>query len=325
MKRELLISPSLYTLFLYLILNDNWDKSDYILSSRIPRQVHERLRSMGLDVFSSKKAPKNKILAGVHENVEYAKYLYYSRHKHYDVVWGNDEFHLSYKYRNHGIEVIEDGTFNSESRSFFKRRQVKQDCLLVNFWLYWLWRDYVPYGYDHCVKHVWHTSKITLPDEIAGKGRLVDLQGLWDAKGKKAKEKILGAFSLDTDLLSEINDYSTVLVTQTLPIPDSDKIAIYKNLTKDVDESNLLIKTHYAEKTDYGKFFPKARVVSAPVPFQLFDLLGFRPSTLLTVSSSAVIPFIRDGVKVTFLGTEIDERIKKVYGVIRYSDFLKQS
>ncbi len=321
MGKELLITPSLYTFFLYCLINDDWDKSDYVFSSRIPMSIHVRLKELGLDVYSERKISKNKILAAFEENIRYVKYLFYSRHKHYDKIYGNDEFHLSYKYRNQGIEIIEDGTFNSETKQFFKRRRIRQDWLLINFWFYWFWRNYIPYGYDRCVKRVWHTSKIILSDEIRDKGRIIDLRNLWNSKSQKNKEKILEAFSLDSSLLSDIKNYSTVLVTQVLPIPEKDKIEIYKKLVKDVDESKLLIKTHYAEKTKYDKFFPKAKIVSAPIPFQLFDLIGFYPSTLLTISSSAILPFIREGVKVTFLGTEIDERIKKVYGVIRLSDF----
>lgn len=43
----------------------------------------------------------------------------------------------------------------------------------------------------------------------------------------------------------------------------------------------------------------------------------------MTISSSAILPFVKEGVEVVFWGTEIDERIKKVYGVIRYSDIIK--
>lgn len=321
--KELLVTPSLYTLFLYTLINKNWDKSDYVLSSRIPVIVHDNLKKMGIDVYSTKAISRNKLKAFMQDNIEYINYLFYSMNKKYDKVYGNDEFHLSYKYRNSGIELIEDGSFNSESREFFIKRRIKQDALMLNFWVYWYWRNYLPYGYDRCVKVIWHTPNITLPLAIQDKGHIIDMVSLWNGKSQDAKKKIISIFSLPSSLLSEINNYSTVLVTQALPIPDEEKIEIYKGLTKDIDESTILIKTHYAENINYEKYFPKAKVVSAPVPFQLFDLMGFSPKKILTVSSSAILPFIKPGVDVTFLGTEIDDRIKNVYGIIRYSDLIK--
>ncbi|WP_418551772.1 glycosyltransferase family 52 [Prevotella sp.] len=324
MKKNLLVTPSLYSLFLYFLLVDDWDKSDYVLSARIPLLVHDKLRSLGLNVYSEKKMSKIKFFAAVQENIEYLKYLIYSRNKHYDAVYGNDEFHLGYKYREQGIELIEDGPFNSESKKFFEERRLKQDFYMLNYWGYWFWRNYIPYGYDKCVKKIWHTKNIILSDDIKSKGILINLSELWKSKTDNAKRKILEAFSVEPSLLTELEHYSTVLVTQSLPIPEKDKINIYKELVKGIDESQILIKTHYAESTKYEEYFPKAKIISAPIPFQLFELMDFHPTTILTISSSAIIPFIKQGVKVTFLGTEIDDRIKKAYGVIRYSDIVNK-
>ncbi len=320
---NLLLSPSLYTLFLYTLIDDSWLKSDYVLSTRVPLPIHDRLRELGAQVYTVPVSNKNLLKRAILENFEYMKYYIKSRGKKYSKVYGNDEVHHCYKYREAGIELIEDGPFNSESMEFFKRRRWKQDCYMLNFWFYWLWRDYIPYGYDRKVKTVWHTESIKLNEKIEAKGKLIDLRMIWEGKSDIQKSNILSLFSMDLSFINELSSYNNVLVTQVLPIPDDEKISIYRSLVAGIAEEELLIKTHYAEGTDYKKYFPKAKVVSAPVPFQLFDLMGFCPKRLMTISSSAILPFVKEGVEVVFWGTEIDERIKKVYGVIRYSDIIK--
>lgn len=321
---NLLVTPSLYTLFLYTLIDNTWPQSDYVLSTRIPSIIHENLRKMGADVYSAPLPHGNKISNILCENANYIKYLISSKDKKYDKIYGNDEFHYSYKYREKGIELIEDGPFNSENKSFFQQRKWKQDIYLLNFWGYWFWRNYIPYGYDQKVKRIWHTKKIKLNQEIELKGILLDLKDAWDKKDKSQKEKILSLFSMNATIMEDINHYKNVLVTQILPIPDHEKVEIYKKMISNINEEQVLIKTHYAENTDYKRFFPKAKIINAPIPFQLFELLNYKPSHIFTISSSAIIPFIKENTQVTFLGTEIDERIKNAYGIIRYEDILKR-
>lgn len=321
---NLLLTPSLYTLFLYTLIDETWSQSDYVLSTRIPCLIHDNLRKIGANVYTVPQMPDNLILKLLRENTEYIRYLIKSRKKHYDKVYGNDEFHHSFKYREQGIELIEDGPFNSESKHFFQRRIWRQDVFLLNFWFYWLWRGYTPYGYDRKVKKIWHTPKINLNPGIASKGISLDIRDAWEKKSKTEKEQILLLFSLESSLVEEINQYKNVLVTQILPIPDNEKINIYKKMTTGIDESTLFIKTHYAENTNYQKYFPKAKIVNAPIPFQLFELLNYTPTQVYTISSSAILPFIKDNTQIMFLGTEIDDRIKNAYGIIRYEDILKK-
>ena len=322
--KNLFISPSLYSLFLYILLDESWDKSDYILSYRIPKIIHDNIRNKGIEVYSTPIFTGNILKRAILENLEYLKFLKYSSEKKYNKIYGNDEFHYSYKYREKGIDIIEDGPFNSESKQFFKKRRFKQDSYLFNYWFYWLWRNYIPYGYDYKVKKIWHTDKIKLPKEINSKGSIINLTELWNNKNNKQKEDILSVFGIDVSLIHDINKYNHVLVTQVLPIPDKDKIKIYKSMVGKIDERKLLIKTHYAENTDYAKAFPKAKIISTPVPFQLFELLDYSPNNIYTISSSAVLPFIKKDTNITFLGTEIDERIKKEYGLITLEKILNK-
>lgn len=329
--KDLFIGVSLYSLFLYTLINNNWQKSHYVLSDRIPLVIHKQLKSLNIEVYTQKtrqsKKLIGKIINRILNNLDYLKYIIYSKNITYNNIYGNDEFFLSFKYRNKGINLIEDGPFNKESEEFFKKRQIKQERFLINYWLYWRWRKYLPYGYDNSVKTIYHTKNIELPKKISSKGITIDIKDLWEHKSESQKLDILKLFDISSATVKKLNSCKSVLVTQILPIPDEEKIHIYKKMLLDnnIEESDLLIKTHYAEKTRYKKYFPKAQIIDKPVPFQLFDLLGYLPQNILTISSSAITTFIRPNTNIVFLGTEIDKRIAELYGIVTLDDLIRNN
>lgn len=324
-KKDLFCAPSLYSLFLYTLINEDWTKSDYVLA-RVPMVIHDRLRQLyGVTVYNyPARFDKNPIKKLYLRNKDYLNYCSEFRKREYERVWGNDEFPASYIYRKQGIILIEDGAFNSYSKEETARRQHHNDISYLNYWFYWILKGYVSYGWSKEVKQIYHTEAIELPEGIAHKGIRIDLKEQWSRLSVQRKKEIFELFGMSDDFVNKINEYSTVLVTQDLPIPGEDKIAIYEKMTEGMDMSKVLIKTHYAEKTDYSKVFPESTIISMPVPMQFFSLLGYNPTKVMTVSSGAVGPFIKDGVEVVFLGTEIDPRIVACYGVITKETYMSK-
>lgn len=324
-KQDLLISPSLYTFFLYTLINEDWTKSDYVLSDRIPQVVLERLKdkcSSEVYLYRNEIYDKNYIKRFIECNKSYSSFCKWNRDRKYERVWGNDEIAASFPYRNQGIILVEDGPFNSKPKAFFEKRRWKVEALYLKFWFYGVFRRYISYGWDHSVKKIYHTSANKLPEGIANKGIEISIDKLWDNLPSAKKYEILDFYGLSNEFIEKLNSFDNVLVTQIVPLPEEEKIDIYRSLVKDVDESKLLIKTHYAEDTDYKKYFPKAQVISMPVPMQLFGLVGYQPQHVYTISSSAITPFVKKGVDVKFLGTEIDERLVSAYGIVRLEDVL---
>ena len=323
-KRDLFIAPSIYSLLLYTIINDNWTKSDFVLSDRIPLVVHESLRNnFGCFVYSYLGYKRvGYIKRFINANKYYFAFKKAFKHRGYDRIWGNDEFTPSYLYRNQGIILVEDGAMNSHPKRFIKKDQLKHDVFLLPFWFHWIFKHYTSFGWNNRVKTIYYTTTISLPEPISHKGIQLDMQKIWNSLSQERKDDILKMFGLEKGFVDKLYSFDTVLVTQILPIPDEDKIAIYKKMTTGMDMSKVLIKTHYAETTDYKKSFPESTVINMPVPMQLFALLGYNPSRVMTVSSSAVAPFIKEGVDVVFLGTEIDPRIAASYGIMTKETYM---
>lgn len=322
-NKELFCAPSLYSLFLYTLINENWTKSDFVLA-RIPDVIIENLRRLyNVKVYNYPvcfcKNPLKKIFM---RNKHYFDYKKSIMGKRYEKVWGNDEFPGSFPFRKQGIFLIEDGAFNSYTKHDTYKRQHHNDIVYLSYWYECLFSNYVSYGWDDSVKLIYHTPSVSLPREIAHKGVLIDLKDKWESLSEIRKREIFDLFGIKLKFIEEMKEYTTVLVTQDLPIPDVDKIAIYKRMTEGMDMSKVLIKTHYAEKTDYSKVFPESTVISMPVPMQLFSLIGYNPSKVMTISSGAVGPFIKEGVEVVFLGTEVDPRIVAKYGVMTKETYM---
>ena len=324
-KENLLITPSLFTLFLYLLLNDRWQKSDYVLNCRIPQVIHDNLRDAGAAVYTDYLKDKgNTVFDKLKQNITYWQYLFYSKNFVYANVYGNDEFYLSMKYRNIGIKIVEDSPYFN-NRQLLKKRRLKLYAGLLNYWFYWIFKDYVPFGFDSKVSVIYHTTFNQLPDEIAHKGIPIDMKQLWQNKSEEEKQSILMIFGVEPTMVNNIGKYKTVLVTEVLPIPDNEKIDIYKSLLQDneIKQSELLIKTHYAEKTDYRKAFPEATIINTPVPAQLLDVMGYVADKAITISSTAIFAFVKPQTQIIFKGTGFDERLKRVLGVIRLEDIVK--
>ena len=325
-RKDVFIAPSMYSLFLYTLINKDWENSDFILSDRVPLVIHDSLRkNFGSYVYTyegSKRIP-NRIKRFFVFNKIYWKFCIERPKVRYERVWGNDEFAPAFKYRKQGMLLVEDGSFNSESKDFIKKIQFRNDLYYLNYWFYWVFKRYVSYGWDNMVNVIYHTNAVTLPSAIKHKGVELCLQSQWNALDNKEKSDILRLFGVTTAFMNNLDNYSTILVTQDLPIPDEDKLAIYKDMTKDLDMSKVLIKTHYAEKLDYHKYFQESEVISLPVPMQLFGLLGYKPKKVMTISSSAITPFIDKDTEVIFLGTGIDKRLEDKYGLITIETYSK--
>ncbi|HEY5463246.1 MAG TPA: glycosyltransferase family 52 [Hanamia sp.] len=327
---ELLISPSLFTLFVFLLINKNWYKADYILLDRIPKSVVKNLRREGAKVIyiysgdSIGKSLFSKVLRIIIRNFEHLRlwWIYKGEYK-YSRIYGNDEIISSVPFRKFGITVIEDGSFNLQSKDFFEARVKKMHKYILTRLMYKNVCSYIPYGYDNFVNKIILTHEKGIDSNINHKVERVCLKTLWESKGKVERTAIQNVFGMSSDLVNSLNNYSTVLLTQPFGkkeggfMPEKDKVSIYFNLLKGSSYNSLLIKTHYAEKTNYRKYFKDSLVIDQPIPFQFFELFNYHPSKVITISSSAALKYKNENCEIIFTGTEIDKRIVEMYGIVR--------
>ncbi|WP_092737314.1 glycosyltransferase family 52 [Riemerella columbipharyngis] len=137
----------------------------------------------------------------------------------------------------------------------------------------------------------------TRNDHNDPKVEVVSLQALWDNSSERKKNFILDRFCFRRDLIDGLQKRSVIVLTQPF-YEDSwveeihteeQKIDLYRAAIEKEGESNVIIKTHPREKTDYKKYFPDAVVVSQPIPFELLELNGLRLKKAYTISSTAAL------------------------------------
>jgi len=327
---ELLISPSLFTLFVFLLINKNLCKADYILLDRIPKSVVKNLRGEGAKVIyihsgdSIGNSLFSKVLRIIIRNFEHVRLWWiYKGEYEYPHVYGNDEIISSVPFRKFGITVIEDGSFNLQSKDFFEARVKKMHKYIFTRLMYKNIYSYIPYGYNNLVRKIILTHEKAINSEINHKVEKVCLKSLWNYKTEAERSKIQNIFGITSNLVNSLNNYPTVLLTQPLGkseggfMTEKEKISIYSNLLKGSSSNSLLIKTHYAEKTNYRKYFTNSLIVDQPIPFQFFELFNYHPSKVITISSSAALKYKNENCEIIFTGTEIDKRIVEMYGIVR--------
>jgi hypothetical protein len=329
-SKELLISPSLFTLFVFLLINKNWCEADYILLDRIPKSVVKNLRRQGAKVIyihsgdSIGKSLFSKILRIIIRNFEFLRlsWIYKGEYK-YSRIYGNDEIISSVPFRKFGITVIEDGSFNLQSKDFFEVRVKKMHKYILTRFMSKDVYSYVPYGYNSLVKKIILTHEKVIDTMINDKVERISLKSLWKCKTEGERAKIQNVFGITNNLVNSLNDYPTVLLTQPLGkteggfMTEKEKISIYSNLLKGTLSNSLLIKTHYAEKTKYHKYFKSSLIIDQPIPFQFFELFNYHPTKVITISSSAALKYKNEDCEIIFTGTEIDKRIVEMYGIVR--------
>jgi hypothetical protein len=136
--------------------------------------------------------------------------------------------------------------------------------------------------------HVYLKDPAAAPPRIRSKVCQLDLAELYDAMPQADKTALLDLFACDPAVLSPLTPVR-VIATQPFSelgmMTESGKIAMYQGLINET-ETNVYIKPHPKETTDYARAFPGSVILDQKVPFELFWLAGLRDVEVYTVHSS---------------------------------------
>lgn len=171
-------------------------------------------------------------------------------------------------------------------------------------------------GLAENVQKIYLTGILPVPDIIENKVELFNLEHLWNQKSKEQKETIISILLPSGFDRGIIREYNVFLLTQPFSehsywhFLESDKIEVYQKLVSQYDESELVIKTHPAETTDYHKYFPKAQILDLPCPMELLVLMGLRAKTFISVNSTAIFG-LNDFPEKIISGYDVTPALKK--------------
>ena len=162
-----------------------------------------------------------------------------------------------------------------------------------------------------------------IPEIIKNKVEIINLKNKWEKLPLNKKSDILNIFNLNTDELEKIRkteNNKILLITQPFSedkfMSEEEKIELYKNIIKQYDFNEILIKPHPRETTNYNKIFPKIKVIRGNFPLEILMVLGVKFKEVVTVYSTAALNF-KGICNINYLGTVSYPEIKEKVGEIK--------
>lgn len=148
---------------------------------------------------------------------------------------------------------------------------------------------------------------------------ILDVKEKWENATENQKKQILNVFNCTNEDVLLLQSRNIVLFTQPLykDIPNfsiSDQVHLYKKVLSKYPPSQVIIKIHPRDEINYSVFFPKHKLFQKQIPSQLMEVLDIRHEKAITIFSTAVC--MSYPLQIDWYGTEVDERIFKVYGQI---------
>lgn len=309
---KIVLENSVYSFFLYLLIDNNWEQSIFILDEPLYDKVCKKMEKIKIYKYRDLSYKKHLILFYIEK---FRLFFYLFKMK----ILGDSSYYLygedmmmSYFYKKRKIHLIEDGTWSykirEEEKTFLKRlkRVIRLENPFYNF-----------SGEDNSVEKVYLTGLGEIPVSIKEKVEIVDLKKLWDEKTIEERNKILNFFDINLEKLKRIKSKKYLLLTQPLSedgtLSEKEKIEIYSEILSNYDLKDIVIKVHPREKLNYGNIFPEVEILDEYFPVELFKIFNIEPEKVITIFSSAVFG-IAKRENIDFYGTEINEKILKKFG-----------
>ncbi|SQH74669.1 putative N-acetylneuraminic acid synthase-like protein [Shewanella benthica] len=281
----LVYESTYYSLFLYLLCDDNWQQRDFLIfADRISFDTITRIKKYAnvLDeTYRFIPRPMPKFL----KNPKY----YISRKIEQKQLFDGYDFCIgdARQINNWLIDIkriqIEDGTLTRHELVFGDKKRGLFEYLCLK----------EPNKVKRIDKFV-IAAEIEPHVDFKGKVETIDFFALWRNKSLQDKAEILDIFNVDADLFSGINRDFSVLFTQpfsetTKGYKEADKVDGYRELVTGlgIEEAKLVIKPHPKEVTDYSLHFPLARVLKPSFPSELMPILNVHLDKVVSLSSTA--------------------------------------
>lgn len=309
---KIIIENTLYSLFLYLLIDKEWNTNLYIFNEELRNLLGIKVKKFNYILYKLYRRKESPFLFYCQK----IKFLFlffklglYSRK---DIELYGDINMINNFLLNQSFYILEDGnaTYKIKERnsSFFSK--LKKLIKLENIF-------FDESQTSKFVKKIYMTGIAPIPEEIKDKVEIINIKELWNKKTEEEKREILDVFNFDKNILGTIKDKKTILFTQPISednfVREEEKIDLYKKVLKNYDLKDLIIKTHPREKTDYRKYFLEALILDNVFPSEFFMLFDVKFDKAITLFSTAVLN-LKDVKEIDFYGTEVHPKLLEFFG-----------
>ena len=306
MKKNLVVEGSAYSLLLFFLVEQNIDNVIFLLNRAIPLKICSNLEELydKKNVYvvekmnlKSDKSLKNKV-KNIKEIVKFLIYIIkiFKGKKYLDKYYMKTGIFISYPFIRTSNNILEEG----KNKPYYLDENWKNK--LINNKKY--------------IENIYLTKT---SEKISNyKIREIDLLELWKRKSAIEKNKILKIFNYEEKMIKELKKKKTILLTQPLDkygIEEKEKMKIYMKLLENINEEEIVIKSHPREESDYKKFFPNVMVIDGEIVIEILYLLGVEFENIITLFSSAALNI--KGKNLYYYGTEKFEILEQKFGEIK--------
>ncbi|MCG9731434.1 glycosyltransferase family 52 protein [Shewanella sp. Isolate13] len=288
----LVFENTYYSLFLYLLCDNHWKTRDYLIfGDRISNHGLERLSKYARVLSESHEyMPRPMPRFGKNPIAFFQKKLSQSKlFNRYSTCVGNVKDINNWLVKLNRVQV-DDGTSTRNELSIGAKDRGSFDAVGKLLLLK------EPQRISRTNQFLL-AAEIDAQKEYKDKISYIDIFDLWSAKTSEEQTEILDVFGIDSESFNSIDSQFSILFTQPwsedFNYTEDKKIQGYKKLIKElgISESNLVIKPHPREITDYKRFFPQSVILGASFPSELITMLNVRVERVISLNSTACSSF----------------------------------
>lgn len=292
--KEICIIDSVYTLLLYLIVK-RAEVSDilFLFHLHIPNHLAEHFQYVRSHSGGKYLRSRRYIFQNYYHALRFHFFMLIN--KLYGLkAGGNDHLPLSRRLINRKecyFEEYEDGSSNYSEIEGVSH----MDNTPLNRFL--LMDVEQRFGRSVKVKKVYLThSELTPPVSVRNKVEWVDLKASWESLPDKKRKWILDLYKIPAR--EELEGRHIILMTRPFSEfflgSEEEKVKSFMDSLENVDKTDLIVKPHYIETTDYKKFFPECVVIKGQFPIELLCLAyGSIIKQIITIGNCSAEPFFR--------------------------------
>lgn len=306
-KVNVCLFVTVYSFFLYLLLKGYNEKDIFIFTDLFPKEISKNVKHIQLPpvafVDGPKMAPLNSI-SGIIENIiGYCRYFYgylklriilFFKTFNKDVeVYGHAQTPFSFMfYENENSNIIEDGIMNY-SHPIIKTHEINPiiDKILHLCGIYFL-NAGEGLGSHKNIQNVYLTQKNNHP-LIKDKVKIIEMEKKWNNLSENQKTEILNIFNINSDFINLNNN--VLILTQPLSegnmMTFNEEIDIYFTMMKKFEDCTPIIKPHPRDEKNYSEIFKDIKILDKNFPIELLNLIGFNPSVVCSIVSTALLNF----------------------------------
>ena len=284
------VVETIYTLFLYLIISTEREIEEtfFFWSSGIPSNIRDYFKDQSYYFEPDKLnqiSYRNLCLKLRITRLFKWPFLL----KRNITFWGHS--HLKFScgiIGNNKLNIIEDGIgnyFPLNIKENHKRELLKK----ILFGSFYILENEI--GTNPSCSNIYLTGLLEINPKIKNKTIIINTKKEWDNTTNNKKNLIFNVFNIKNEDLNIFSNRPNVLLTQCFSedgsCSEESKIRMYRDIVKNYDTEQLIIKPHPRETTDYSLFFPEIIIYTKKIPLEILMLLGAKIRKVITIHSTA--------------------------------------